>query len=171
MGPRRDHPREGPDVTLFGTGVMTSLCACGQPTCSRRRHPRGGRPPRSIKPIDADLIVGSTTRTGCAVTAENATILGGFGAAVTEVLVASVAPVPVERIGVRDRWVDSGGINDLFTHHGMQPEDIAAAARRAMATRDGESQGDTHVTTRIRFLGTAAFEVVGPGTASCSTRS
>ena len=54
----------------------------------------------------------------------------------TEVL-SERRPVPVERIGVRDRWVDSGGINDLFTHHGMQPEDIAAAARRAMATRDG----------------------------------
>ena len=90
----------------------------------------------SIKPIDEALIVSSTTRTGCAVTAENATILGGFGAAVTEVL-SERQPVPVERIGVRDRWVDSGGINDLFTHHGMQPEDIAAAARRSMATRDG----------------------------------
>jgi hypothetical protein len=33
--------------------------------------------------------------------------------------------------------VDSGGIDDLFTHHGMQPMDIAAAARRAMASRDG----------------------------------
>ena len=87
----------------------------------------------SIKPIDDDLIVSSATRTGCAVTAENATILGGFGAAVTEVL-SERHPVPVERIGVRDRWVDSGGINDLFTHHGMQPEDIAAAARRSMAT-------------------------------------
>ncbi|CAN5679306.1 hypothetical protein BH23CHL8_BH23CHL8_19750 [soil metagenome] len=38
---------------------------------------------------------------------------------------------------MRDRWVDSGGIDDLFTHHGMQPRNIADAARRAMATRDG----------------------------------
>jgi len=54
---------------------------------------------------------------------------------VTEVL-AERAPVPVQRIGVRDRWVDSGGIDDLFTHHGMQPRDIAAAARRSIAARD-----------------------------------
>jgi transketolase C-terminal domain/subunit len=40
--------------------------------------------------------------------------------------------VPVQRIGVRDRWGDSGGTKELFTHHGMQPEDIAAAARKVM---------------------------------------
>jgi hypothetical protein len=33
---------------------------------------------------------------------------------------------------VRDRWVDSGGIKELFTHHGMQPEDIAALAKKAI---------------------------------------
>ncbi|MCY7419849.1 MAG: transketolase family protein [Chloroflexi bacterium] len=128
--------RTGADVTLFGTGVMTSLCIraadmlAGDGISAEVVHLA------SIKPIDEALIVSSAARTGCAVTAENATILGGFGAAVAEVL-SEQHPVAVQRIGVRDRWVDSGGINDLFTHHGMQPEDIAAAARRAMATRDG----------------------------------
>ena len=125
----------GDDVTLFGTGVMTSQCV----RAAELLRADGVRAEvvhlASIKPIDADLIVQSVSRTGCAVTAENATILGGFGSAVTEV-VAERFPVPVERIGVRDRWVDSGGINDLFTHHGMQPEDIVAAARRSMALRD-----------------------------------
>jgi transketolase C-terminal domain/subunit len=44
-------------------------------------------------------------------------------------------PIPVQRIGVRDRWVDSGGIKELFTHHGMQPADIAAAARTAIGAK------------------------------------
>ena len=88
----------------------------------------------SIKPIDRDLIVDIAARTGCAVTAENATINGGFGAAVAEVL-GEECPVPLQRIGVRDRWVDSGGIKELFTHHGMQPEDIAAAAKKVIAQK------------------------------------
>jgi transketolase len=128
--------REGGDVTLFGTGMMTGLCL-------RAADLLAGAGVRaevvhlgSIKPLDEQLVVESAARTGCAVTAENASVLGGFGAAVTETLSAR-RPVPVERIGVRDRWVDSGGIDDLFTHHGMQPRDIADAARRAMATRDG----------------------------------
>ena len=44
-------------------------------------------------------------------------------------------PAPVQRIGIRDRWVDSGGIDELFTHHGMQPADIAAAAREVIKSK------------------------------------
>jgi transketolase C-terminal domain/subunit len=47
--------------------------------------------------------------------------------------------VPVQRIGVRDRWADSGGIRELFTHHGMQPADIAAAARTAIRAKRRET--------------------------------
>ncbi|RPJ51414.1 MAG: transketolase family protein, partial [Methanobacteriota archaeon] len=85
----------------------------------------------SIKPIDRELIVESVTRTGCAVTAENATINGGFGSAVMEVL-GEEYPVPAHRIGIRDRWVASGGTRELFTHFEMQPEDIAMAAKQVM---------------------------------------
>ena len=88
----------------------------------------------SIKPIDRELIVASSVRTGCAVTAENASINGGFGSAVLEVL-GEENPIPVQRIGVRDRWVDSGGIKELFTHHGMQPEDIAEAAKKSIKAK------------------------------------
>lgn len=126
---------EGRDVTLFGTGVMTSQCVRAAELLRADGIDAEVVHLASIKPIDDELIARSVGRTGCAVTAENASILGGFGAAVLEVLAES-HPVPLERVGVRDRWVDSGGINDLFTHHGMQPEDIVAAARRAMANRD-----------------------------------
>lgn len=126
---------EGSDVTLFGTGVMTSLCVRAAELLAADGIHAEVVHLASIKPLDGDLVVASASRTGCAVTAENASVLGGLGAAVTETL-AERAPVPVRRIGVQDRWVDSGGIDDLFTHHGMQPSDIAAAARRSMALRD-----------------------------------
>ena len=89
----------------------------------------------SIKPIDCDLIQDSVSRTGCAVTAENASILGGMGSAVMEVIGENY-PVPVRRIGVRDRWVNSGGIDELFTLHQMQPVDIAQAAREVHPEQD-----------------------------------
>jgi transketolase len=127
--------RSGSDVTLVGTGMMTSLCLRAVELLAQDRIDAEVVHMGSIKPIDAGLLEESARRTGCVVTAENATIIGGLGAAVTETL-AERHPVPVERIGVRDRWVDSGGIQELFTHHGMQPSDIAAAARSAMATRD-----------------------------------
>ena len=59
----------------------------------------------SIKPIDADLIVRSATRTGCAVTAENASILGGFGSAVSR----------SSRNDIRCRWSASGCVTGGWT--------------------------------------------------------
>ncbi len=126
--------REGRDVTLFGTGIMTTFCLNAADLLASEGIRAEVVHLASIKPIDGELIAQSCARTGCAVTAENATINGGFGAAVLEVL-GEACPVPVQRIGVRDRWVDSGGIKELFTHHGMQAEDIAAAARTAIAAK------------------------------------
>ena len=126
------HP--GKDVTLFGTGMMTSLCMQAAGQLVNEGIEAEVVHLASIKPIDCDLILDSVSRTGCAVTAENASILGGMGSAVMEVI-AENYPVPVRRIGVRDRWVDSGGIDELFTFHHMQPADIAQAAREAIQSK------------------------------------
>ena len=126
--------RKGSDVTLFGTGMMTGFCMQAAELLKTDSIDAEVVHLASIKPIDSDLIVNSASRTGCAVTAENATILGGFGAAVSEVLGENY-PIPIQRIGVRDRWVDSGGVQQLLTHHGMQPEDIAAAARKVVTLK------------------------------------
>ena len=128
--------RNGSDVTLFGTGIMTNLCLNAADILAADGISAEVVHLGSIKPIDRDLIIDSVSRTGCAVTAENATIIGGFGSAVMEVL-GEECPVPVQRIGVRDRWADSGGIKELFTHHCMQPEDIAAAARKVVNKKVG----------------------------------
>jgi transketolase len=126
--------RAGTDVTLFGTGMMTSLCLRAADLLLQEGiHPEvihlG-----SIKPVDQELVLESTSRTGCAVTAENASIIGGFGDAVMEALSES-RPVPVYRIGVRDQFVECGGIDELFTLHQMQPEHIANAARKMMQVK------------------------------------
>jgi len=126
--------RPGQDVSLFGTGMMTSLCLRAADLLAGEGIQAEVIHMASIKPIDRDLIVDSISRTGCGVAAENATILGGFGSAVAEVL-AETVPAPLQRIGVRDQWVDSGGIDELFTLHCMQPENIADAARAVIKTK------------------------------------
>jgi len=126
--------RTGSDVTLFGTGMMTGYCLEAAKLLANDNIDAEVVHLASIKPIDRDLITESVKRTGAAVTAENANIMGGFGSAVAEVVVET-CPVPMQRIGVRDRWVDSGGIDELFTEYGMQPIDIANAAKQAIASR------------------------------------
>lgn len=123
--------RQGRDVTLFSTGIMTTFCLNASNLLRESGIDAEVVHLASIKPIDRDLIASSAARTGCAVTAENATINGGFGAAVAEVL-GEECPVPLRRIGVRDRWADSGGTQELLDHHGMQPMHIAQAAMRVI---------------------------------------
>lgn len=127
--------RPGSEVSLFGTGLMTSFCLQAADLLAKEGIDAEVVHLASIKPIDRDLIAGSLSRTGAGVTAENANILGGFGSAVAEVA-AETQPAPLQRIGVRDRWVDSGGIDELFTAYGMQPADIAQAAHAAITLRD-----------------------------------
>jgi transketolase len=129
--------RSGRDVTLFGTGMMTAFCMEAANLLEKDGIAAEIIHLASIKPIDRELIAASAARTGCAVSAENATVIGGFGDAVAEVL-AETAPVPLARIGVRDRFVNSGGIADLFRIHGMLPEDIAQAARQVCAQKKGK---------------------------------
>ena len=119
--------RSGDDVSLFGTGIMTHYCLQAAELLERDGIEADVVHMASIKPIDSDLVISSAERTGCAVTAENASIIGGFGSAVCKVLAES-NPVPVSRIGVRDRFVESGGVSELLKLHSMQPEDIAEAA-------------------------------------------
>jgi len=122
--------RPGHDVTLFGCGLML--------------HQAEGVSARvidlaTIKPIDEELVSRCAEQTGCAVTAEEHSVIGGLGDAVGEVLLRR-CPVPLERIGVRDSFGRSGQPKDLLEYFDLTPEDIAGAARRAIA-RTGISAG------------------------------
>jgi transketolase len=128
--------RPGSDVSLFGTGMMTSFCLEAATLLEGEGIQAEVVHLASIKPIDRELIADTAARTGCAVSAENATVMGGFGSAVAEVL-AETIPVPLARIGVQDRFVSSGSIGDLFRIHGMLPEDIARAAQAVLRQKAG----------------------------------
>jgi len=127
--------RPGSDITLFGTGMMTSFCVEAAAFLEREGISAEVVHLASIKPIDRELIAESASRTGCAVSAENASIVGGFGSAVVEVL-AETNPIPLARIGVRDRFVNSGSIGDLFRINGMLPDDIARTAKSVLAQKN-----------------------------------
>ncbi|MGM0375874.1 MAG: transketolase family protein [Bacteroidota bacterium] len=117
----------GNDVTLLGTGIMTDFNIRAAELLKEEGINAEVIHLASIKPIDRELIIKSVQKTGCAVTSENASIIGGFGDAVLEVITEE-CPVPIYKIGVRDRFIESGGIEELFIIHKMQPSDIAKAA-------------------------------------------
>ncbi len=85
----------------------------------------------TIKPIDIEAIVGQARRTGAIVTAEEHLTAGGMGSAVSEVLSQNL-PVPVEMVGVKDRFGESGSPWELMKKLHLMPEDIVEAAKRVI---------------------------------------
>ena len=89
------------------------------------------------KPIDAGLIEGCARSTGAFVTAENHNIIGGLGSAVAEVLCATF-PVPLEMVGVNDRFGQVGTEDFLRDEYHLTADEIVAAAKRAIERKQQE---------------------------------
>lgn len=113
--------REGHDVTLLGTGALTyQLLVAASLLESRGIHAEVLHVP-TIKPLDEATILASLKKTGRAVTAEEAQIIGGFGGAIAE-LASEKLPTPLHRIGLRDRFGESGSPAELLDHFGLTGE-------------------------------------------------
>ena len=123
--------REGNDVTIIATGLMvqTALEACeilkGEGINARVLDMH------TIKPIDKDAVIKASRETGIIITAEEHTINGGLGSAVTEV-VCENAPCTVRRFGVRDVFGKSGTPDALFEAYKLTAADLAAECKNAV---------------------------------------
>ncbi len=85
----------------------------------------------TIKPIDAELIEAIARETRAIVTVEEHQIAGGLGSAVAEVLVQKY-PVPIEFVGVKDKFGQSGTPEELIEYYGMGVKSIKAAVEKAL---------------------------------------
>lgn len=88
----------------------------------------------TLKPFDVAAIAGEAELTGALVSAEEHTVVGGLGGAVAEAL-AATRPAPLERVGIPDRYGDTGSVADLMREYGLTPDAIAAAVKRAIQRR------------------------------------
>ena len=115
--------REGKDVTIVANG----LCVAASLEAAEKLAADGIEAKviniHTIKPLDEDLIVAAAKETGKVVTVEEHSIIGGLGGAVCECL-AEKAPVPVKRIGVNDRFGESGPAVALLEKYGLDAEGI-----------------------------------------------
>ncbi len=85
----------------------------------------------SVKPMDEQTIIAAARDAGAVVTIEEHQVAGGMGSAVAEVL-AKNHPVPIEFIGVQNRFGESGDPNELIEHFGMGVRHIVEAAKKVM---------------------------------------
>jgi len=119
--------KEGTDITIIATGhiVWEALQAAYQ--LEKQNINARVINIHTIKPVDKDIIIKAARETGLIITAEEHQIIGGLGSAVAEVLV-KFAPVPVQMIGMNDRFGESGQPDELLEKYGMKAEHIISAA-------------------------------------------
>ncbi|MDY4580587.1 MAG: transketolase family protein [Candidatus Methanarcanum hacksteinii] len=131
---KADILREGSDVTLIGTGQMVSYCLDAAKALSEEGISAEVINISTIKPLDADAVIGSVKKTGCAVTAEEHSIIGGLGSAVAETISES-CPVPLVRVGTKDTFGESGKAEMLMEKYGLTAKDIVKAAKDSISKK------------------------------------
>lgn len=121
----------GDDVTIIATGTMTYQAMAAADKLYNDGIDAEVIHVPTIKPLDADTILKSVRKTGCVVTAEEAQVVGGLGGAIAELL-AEECPVPMLRIGMKDRFGESGTPNELLEHFGLDAKHIQLAAHHVV---------------------------------------
>ncbi|MEX2006929.1 MAG: transketolase family protein [Candidatus Saccharimonadales bacterium] len=124
--------REGSDISLIATGTMTyQALSAAEVLAKEGVHAEVVHVP-TIKPLDAHTILDSVIRTRHVITAEEGQINGGLGGAVAELLAENL-PTPMMRVGVLDRFGESGQPQELLHHFGLTSAHIAKAAHHLLA--------------------------------------
>lgn len=123
--------REGIDVTLVACGIMVAQALEAADLLADQGISATVLNMATIKPLDQEALVHWAETTGAIVTAEEHNILGGLGGAVAEVL-GQACPVPVEMVGLKDQFGQSGKPDALLEAYGLTPKAIANAANRAI---------------------------------------
>ncbi len=118
---------EGKDVSLISTGTMTYQTLIAAERLFKQGIDAEVIHVPTIKPLDEETILASARKTGRVVTAEEGQIAGGLGGAVAELL-SENHPVLMRRIGIKDRFGESGQPEELLEHFGLTGKHIALAA-------------------------------------------
>lgn len=123
--------KEGKDVTIIATGTMTYQAVLAAEELKKDAIEAEVVHVPTIKPLDKQTIVNSVKKTGAVVTAEEGQIIGGLGGAIAELL-SEEHPAPLKRIGMQDRFGESGAPDELLEHFGLDAKHIRLAAHAAI---------------------------------------
>jgi transketolase len=131
---KNEPKNDGPRVALFAAGPVLynallaakELAAAGIGASVTNVH--------TIKPLDVETVVAEARSAGAVVTVEDHQIIGGLGSAIAECLAANY-PAPIEYVGIKDKFGQSGSMKELYEAYGLSPSHIVAAAKKAMARK------------------------------------
>lgn len=126
--------REGNDVTVIATGLMVSEALEAYELLKKDGINARIIDMHTIKPLDNEAVIKAAKETGAIVTAEEHSVIGGLGGAVSE-LICEEYPVPVLKLGVYDTFGHSGPAPKLLDEFGLRAVNIAEKAKKAVAMK------------------------------------
>ena len=119
--------KEGNDLTVIACGVMVKESLEAAKFLKEKGISARVINLHTIKPIDRESIINAAKETGAIITAEEHQVMGGMGSAVAEVVMEEY-PVPMKRIGILDRFGQSGKPDELMKEYHLTADDIVLEA-------------------------------------------
>ena len=126
--------KEGNDVTIVATGLLVNEALIAHDMLKEEGINARVINIATIKPLDKDIILKAARETGAIVTAEEHSVIGGLGSAVSDV-VCEEYPVPVVKLGVNDVFGHSGPAPKLLDEFGLRAVNIVEKAKQALALK------------------------------------
>jgi len=123
--------RKGRDISIIACGAMVYYSLLAAELLNKDGISAEVINLHTIKPIDRNAIVSTAKKTGCILTVEEHQVHGGMGSAVAEVIVKEF-PVPMDIMGIDDRFGESGEPNELIEYFHLSEQDIARRAKRLL---------------------------------------
>jgi len=121
--------RKGKDAVIFATGTMVHESLKAAEMLKEDKINVYVVNIHTIKPIDKNLIINLAKKTNCVITAEDHNVIGGLGGAVAEVLSENY-PCKMKRIGMEDRYGESGKPDELYEKYGLSANKVAEKVKK-----------------------------------------
>ena len=125
--------RDGDDISIIATGTMTAEALKAYDLLKKNGIDARIIHMPNIKPIDRAMVRKAARETGCIITAEEHSIIGGLGDAVS--MAISDKPVSMTRIGVNDVFGESGGARQLMEKYGLTAENMVKQAKKLIKAK------------------------------------
>ena len=116
--------RDGKDLTIIATGLEVSQSLIAADILKEKGIDAAVINIHTIKPLDKDIVIDAARETGRLVTVEEHSVIGGLGSAVSDAVCENY-PVPVHKIGIQDRYGESGPAAALLEKYGLDGKGIA----------------------------------------------
>ena len=133
--------RFGTDATIVATGYGIYEALLAADSLAKDGYQIEVLNCHTIKPFDYKALVASVKKTGCVVTVEEAQAVGGLGGVVAEAL-GSYLPAPLERVGIQNRFGESGDADILMDGFGLTAPHITEAVKHVLKRKQGKRVPD-----------------------------